>query len=181
MDILFEDISFEILHSDINLSLFRCSNAELLEFLTVDALTSQSKRLSVTRLAIYEGQVVGFFTLVNDCIEARAIERSDGDPEYPYTKYPALKIARLATHQDFQGRDVGTNMLLKILIIMRKISEYVGCRIITVDSKPESVGFYQNFGFKIALRRHIDTVPMYKDYPFEEIPEKFQQSHIPPE
>jgi GNAT superfamily N-acetyltransferase len=177
MDILFEELSFEIIHPDINLSFFRCRNAELLEFLTVDALPSQTKRLSVTRLAIYEDQVVGFFTLVNDCIEAKAIGETDGDPEYPYAKYPALKIARLATHKDYEGRDIGTNMLLKTLIIMRRLSDYVGCRIITVDSKPESVEFYEKFGFKNALRHHTDTVPMYKDYPFEE-PDQPQQAHL---
>lgn len=168
MDILFEDLNFEILHAERDLSFFKCNNEDLYEFVTEAALSSQLKRLSVTRLALYEDQVVGFFTLVNDCIEARAINELDGDPGYPYTKYPAIKIARLATHDDFRHRDIGTNMLLKILIIMRRVSEYVGCRIITVDSKPESVGFYQKFGFKIASRHYVDTVPMYKDYPFEE-------------
>ena len=128
MDILFEDLNFEILHSDRDLSFFKCNNEDLYEFVTEAALSSQLKRLSVTRLTIYEDQVVGFFTLVNDCIEARAIDESDGDPGYPYTKYPAIKIARLATHDDFRNRDIGTNMLLKILIIMRRVSEYVGCQ-----------------------------------------------------
>jgi len=59
-------------------------------------------------------------------------------------------------------------MLLKVLIIFCRISEYVGCRFMTVDSKPEAAGFYEKFGFKTAQRHYTDTVPMYKNYPFEE-------------
>lgn len=175
MDIPFEDLSFEIIHDGRILSSFRCENHDLYEFLTLDALESQRKKLSVTRLAIFEDQVVGFFTLVNDCIETKAIDASDGDHGYPYAKYPAMKIARLATHDDFRGRDIGTNMLLKILVIFCRISGYVGCRFMTVDSKPEAVGFYQKFGFKIAMRHYSDTVPMYKNYPFDEEDERTSQ------
>jgi len=157
-------MDFEILHSGSNLSIFKCNEPDLYDFLTGDALSSQTKRLSVTRLAMYNNHVVGFFTLVNDCIEAKAIEESDGEPGYLYQKYPAIKIARLATHDDYRDRDVGTNLLLKILVITLRLSGYVGCRIMTVDSKPGAVGFYQKFGFKIALRNYKDTVPMYKDY-----------------
>lgn len=164
MNIPFEDMDFEILHSGSNLSIFKCNEPDLYDFLTGDALSSQTKRLSVTRLAMYNNHVVGFFTLVNDCIEAKAIEESDGEPGYLYQKYPAIKIARLATHDDYRDRDVGTNLLLKILVITLRLSGYVGCRIMTVDSKPGAVGFYQKFGFKIALRNYKDTVPMYKDY-----------------
>ena len=164
MNIPFEDMDFEILHSGSNLSIFKCNEPDLYDFLTGDALSSQTKRLSVTRLAMYNDHVVGFFTLVNDCIEAKAIEESDGEPGYLYQKYPAIKIARLATHDDYRDRDVGTNLLLKILVITLRLSGYVGCRIMTVDSKPGAVGFYQKFGFKIALRNYKDTVPMYKDY-----------------
>ncbi|MFA5415472.1 MAG: GNAT family N-acetyltransferase [Methanoregula sp.] len=164
MKILFEDLDFKIIYPGMNLSIFKCRDPDLYDFLTGDALSSQAKRLSVTRCAMYNDQVVGFFTLVNDCIEAKAIEESDGDPGYPYQKYPAIKIARLATHDDYRNCDIGTNMLLKILIITLRLSGYVGCRIMTVDAKPGAVGFYQKFGFKIALRHYKDTVPMYKDY-----------------
>ena len=179
MDISFEELTFEILHDGRNLSAFRCENTDLYEFLTEDALASQRKKLAVTRLALYNDEVVGFFTLVNDCIETKAIAASDSDNGYPYAKYPAMKIARLATHDDYRGRDVGTNMLLKILIIFCRISDYVGCRFITVDSKPEAAGFYRKFGFETALRHYTDTVPMYKNYPFEDTePETRQLSEF---
>jgi hypothetical protein len=55
-------------------------------------------------------------------------------------------------------------MLGEVLALTMNISKYVGCRIITVDSKQESVGFCEKFGFKRATRRSTDPVHMYMDY-----------------
>jgi hypothetical protein len=55
-------------------------------------------------------------------------------------------------------------MLREVLALTIMISEYVGCRIITVDAKPGSVGFYEKFGFKRAMSKRSDLVPMYMDY-----------------
>jgi hypothetical protein len=58
-------------------------------------------------------------------------------------------------------------MLREVLALTIMISGYVGCRIITVDAKPGSVGFYEKFGFKRAMSKRSDpvpTVPMYMDY-----------------
>jgi hypothetical protein len=41
-------------------------------------LDNQVARLSVTRLVSYEGQIVGFFTLTNDCIIRKGISDDDG-------------------------------------------------------------------------------------------------------
>lgn len=63
-----------------------------------------------------------------------------------------------------QRNGIGSLMLREVLTLTIMISEYVGCRIITVDAKPESVGFYERFGFKRAKSRRSDPVPMYMDY-----------------
>jgi len=124
----------------------------------------QQERLSVTRLACTETEIVGFFTLVTDCIDVKQVDSDDGKRGYPYRKYPAIKVARLATATQYQRMGVGFLMLGEILALMIKISEYVGCRIITVDSKRESVGFYEKFGFKRATSNLSDPVQLYMDY-----------------
>jgi GNAT superfamily N-acetyltransferase len=164
MDIPFSDLEFVLLRRDHDLSSFRCQEAELSDFLMEDALSDQENRISVTRLAFFENRLVGYFTLVNDCLEVKALDESDGEPGYPYAKYPAIKIARLAVHDDYRGRNIGTNLLLKVLAITIRLSEYVGCRMITVDSKPDSIGFYRKFGFNPAHRKAQETVPLYIDY-----------------
>lgn len=59
-------------------------------------------------------------------------------------------------------------MLLKIFSIWIRLSHYIGCRIITVDAKPDAVGFYVNFFFHEAIidpkkLKNRDTIPLYID------------------
>lgn len=79
-----------------------------------------------------------------------------------------MKIARLATNQNYENRHIGRNMLIKIYTIWIEFSRYVGCRIITVDAKPEAVGFYEKFSFQKAIiqpkkLQGRDTIPLYID------------------
>ncbi len=161
----FNDLSFYLLNKDVDVSPFQCREPDLTEFLIEDALDNQAARLSVTRIVSYEGHVVGFFTLTNDCIIRKGISDEDGEEWYPYPHYPALKIARLATHRDYEGRGIGRAMLVKTVAIAMRLSCYVGCRMITVDSKPDSEGFYLKYGFQRALmKKKKDTIPLYRDF-----------------
>ena len=54
-------------------------------------------------------------------------------------------------------------MLRKIFTISITLSHYIGCRIITVDSKHSAVEFYKKFAFKQAIRMPGETVPLYLD------------------
>jgi len=87
---------------------------------------------------------------------------------FRYSTYSALKIARFATHTDFERQGIGRNMLLKIFAIWIRLSKYIGCRIITVDSKPEATGFYKKFDFHEAIidKRKLkdkSNIPLYID------------------
>ena len=114
MGISVKDLEFVVLDADYDLSSFECSNAELKDFLTQDALSNQVARLSVTRLAFYKGRPVGYFTLVTDVIKKSELDTADGEQDFRYTTYPAFKIARFATHREFERQGVGRAMLLKI-------------------------------------------------------------------
>jgi len=164
MSIPFNQFSFSILDSDTDLSDFECDNQDLNEFLQTDAIQYQNERLAVTRLIYFKDTPAGYFTLVSDSIEVAAIHSGDGTTEYPYRRYPALKIARLATDRRYQKRGVGKAMLLKTMQIAIVLSRYVGVRIITVDSKPDSVKFYEKFGFRRATRKYHDTISLYRDF-----------------
>jgi GNAT superfamily N-acetyltransferase len=157
-------LQFLPISSNFDVSTFSCGHADLDEFLIEDSMEYQQERLSVTRLACIDTEIVGFFTLVTDCIDAKQVDPKDGMKGYPYRKYPAIKVARLATSANYQNMGVGFLMLGEILALTIKLSEYVGCRIITVDSKRESSGFYEKFGFKRATSRLSDPVHLYMDY-----------------
>ena len=159
----FENLEFVFLNAGHDLSGFHSSEPELDEFLKEDALVSQNNLISVTRLVLLEGVVVGYFTLVNDSIEVRAVEECDREKNYHFRKYPALKIARLATHSDYERFGIGRSMLRKIFAVSITLSRHVGCRIITVDAKHSAVDFYKKFAFKQAVRSPGETVPLYLD------------------
>lgn len=159
----FENLEFVLLNAVHDLSGFHSSEPELDAFLQEDALESQYNLISVTRLVFFEGNLVGYFTLINDSIEVRAVEECDREESYRFRKYPALKIARLATRSDCEGSGIGRSMLRKIFTISIALSRYVGCRIITVDSKQSAVDFYKKFGFRQAIRTPGETVPLYLD------------------
>ena len=136
------EIRFLPLSRDLDVSTFSCGHDDLDEFLIEDSMV----------------------TLVTDCTDVKQVDPEAGRRGYPYRKYPAIKVARLATSKKHQGNGIGSRMLHEILTLTIMISEYVGCRIITVDAKPESVGFYERFGFKRVKSRRSDPIPMYMDY-----------------
>ena len=160
-----DDLYFMTLSETCNLSNFSCGNRYLDEFLLENALTSQIYNVSATKLACLQGSFVGYFTLVNDCVVTDMIETDDRKEDYAYRKYPALKIGRFATHQNYRKMGIGLAMLTEIYIIAFGISAQSGCRFITVDSKHESADFYLKNGFKPAVgKANYDTIPMYLDF-----------------
>ena len=170
MSISLPDLNFLVLTAD-HLRLlpsFKCKNNELKGFFTENAYQNQIDKTSVTRLVFYEGHLVGYFTLVTDVIKKKELDDGDGDEDFKYSTYPALKIARLATHEEFERQGIGSCMLVKIYIIWIQLSGYIGCRIITVDAKPDAVGFYEKFDFHKAIidprkLKDRDTIPLYID------------------
>jgi GNAT superfamily N-acetyltransferase len=158
------DIEYKLLSLNNDLSNFYCSDQELTDFLKEDALNNQQRNFSVTHLAYWNKKIVGYFSLITDCISVENIDSEDRQDDIIYRKYPALKIARLATDKEFEHRGIGTLMMDQIFYITFTLSKTVGCRTITVDSKHKSFGFYQKNGFKKATCRARETIPMYLDF-----------------
>jgi predicted GNAT family N-acyltransferase len=164
MKITNNNLVFTALTDSDDLSHFICSDDDLNEFLKIDALPNQKTLLSVTRLAYREKKLIAYFSLTNDSIRKKHIQPDDGEPDYPYSHYPALKIARLAVHQEHEGKGIGTAMLVECVATAFIIAEYSGCRIITVDAKENSTGFYERYGFKkVNMETGFETITMYVD------------------
>jgi GNAT superfamily N-acetyltransferase len=143
-----------------NLSSFSCLSGELNDFLKNDALNDQNNLISRTSLCFWNDEIVGFFTLIADIIEAKAV--TDGLEHYEYRKYPGVKIARLAVDSRFERRGIGTYLLLAAIGKTLSICESIGCRYILVDSKKNSIGFYQKNEFKLVEKyKNREFVPMY--------------------
>jgi GNAT superfamily N-acetyltransferase len=168
MKIIGQELSFIVLNKKADVSLFRCTDQDLNEFIRQDALADQNALLSVTRLVYYKGDIVGFFTLVNSAIKTGLISPDDGEIEYGYTYYPAIKIARLATHRDHERCGIGRAMLQRTIAISYSLSKFTGCRFICIDSKINSIEFYLKYGFKMPVSiahklGKTEVMPLYKD------------------
>lgn len=81
------------------------------------------------------------------CIEFAEIpeEYNKGLPKYPA---PVAKIGRLAVDIRFQGKKIGSALLLDALKKILEASKIVAACAVVVDSKNDSAkGFYSGFGF----------------------------------
>ena len=60
-------------------------------------------------------------------------------------KYPALRLAQMATLKEYQGHDVGKNMLTYVFAIGFALCEFIGCRVVIVDAKKDekTINFYK--------------------------------------
>jgi GNAT superfamily N-acetyltransferase len=116
--------------------------------------------ISRTSLCFWKDELAGFFTLIADTIEAKAV--IDGIEHYEYRKYPGVKIARLAVDSRFERRGIGTYLLLAAIGKTLSVCESIGCRYILVDSKKNSIGFYQKNEFKLVEKyKNREFIPMY--------------------
>ena len=146
-----------------DVSHFDSAAKELNDFLKEDALKNQKDLISKTYLCYHSNQLVGYVTLTTDIIRKKDV-RGGERIEVPYDEYPAIKIARLATDEKYEKRGVGIFLLLASIGMAADISEKVGCRFITVDSKRHSIEFYEKHGFKLVKRHEKKNHPtMYLD------------------
>ncbi|MDR2855637.1 MAG: hypothetical protein LBV40_05730 [Methanomicrobiales archaeon] len=104
------DISISRLSEDEDLSTFFCTDDDLNEFIQNEALQDMQNGYSVTHLVKLKEKSVGFFTLVTDSIQSERVGEEEF-PDYCYGKLPAMKIARLATHKEFERKGIGDFMI----------------------------------------------------------------------
>lgn len=142
-----------------DLSIFNSTNTDLNEFLKNDALENEDNLVNKTYLCFWQKLIVGYITFTTDTLEVLAVEESDVVEGYPHRKYPCLRIARLAVDKNFERKGIGRFLLLAAIGMAIDISNRIGCRYITVDSKPESISFYEKHGFKLIERYRSSEFP----------------------
>ena len=160
------------LNENHDLNNFSCGLEDMDEFLKNDALNQQMDNLNVTYLAIYNGQIIGFFSLLSDIIKLKDIEN---EYDLLYKTCPAIKIGRLAVNEKYASLGFGTVLLDNTCYQIKRISEIHGVRFITVDAYCSVRGFYYKNEFihlkihnekkliRSAERNPYPTIPLYKD------------------
>jgi GNAT superfamily N-acetyltransferase len=143
-------------HTKYNISKFDCGHADLNDFIRVDCPIHISQRLSYTRLALYENDIVGYISLLADSIALHITVREWLiQKNITIQQVPALKVGRLGIENRYKGRNIGTALMKYAVGVAFRMNDElgVGCRFITVDSDQDAVGFYTKMGFVMNLHR----------------------------
>lgn len=150
MPITLDDLKIIPLTTEHDVSGFDCGDLDLNEFVQVDCHNYQNEYLSHTRLAYYNGQLVGYVTLLSDCIILKTREKNK---LFSFHRkilfFPSLKIARLGVQKGLQRGGIGKSLLAYSIGVAARLNHEmsVGCRFITVDAYPDSVSWYEENGF----------------------------------
>ena len=125
---------------------FDCQREAQNEFLYDLAWPDQRQRLSTTYIYSAGGAPVAYTAV---CMDAVVLGTREKPVALRYRNIGALKLAQLGVHHEFQGRGIGAVAVGDVIALALELSQQTGCRYVTVDAKPELVGWYQELGFKI--------------------------------
>lgn len=160
-DILPEELLIEKLSSNHDLTGFRCSDDDLDEFIRFDALLQREDRLNQTYICKYQGNIIAFFTVSADSIKINDKDKKRIGVNYP--AFPAVKIGRLAVHEDYKRMNVGSTLIMYTVGLALDLSEKVGVRFISVDAYHGIEEFYEKNFFVELAECEDKHVAMYTD------------------
>lgn len=181
--------SFEFvpLTEDFELPVFHCKDDDLNNFLYDDAKKYLAELMAVTYLFIdpVAQKTVAYFSLLNDKVSYdpdehsfwNRLNRKISNRKRRKT-YPSVKIGRLAVSMDYEGRDIGSNILNFIKHAFTN-GNRTGCRFITVDAYANATDFYIKNGFDFFTKkdRNDETRLMFFDLkPFKDAQEEAKRA-----
>ena len=134
---------------------FSCGDEDLDDFIRSDASRLQSLNVARTYVARVGDTLCGYVSLMADAIVLKANERKKikhKDHALAFDDHPvvpALKIARVAVRKETRDacRGLGEALVRFAFLQGLALAETVGCRLLTLDAYPESMGFYEKLGF----------------------------------
>lgn len=130
-------------------STFRCGRDELDEWFRTAAMQAQQRNRSArTTVLVDDRAVVGYYSLATHAVAFRAAPQQlmRGVPRYDAV--PAVRLARLAIHEDRQGQGLGERLLASAVHDVLAAAEHVGIVLMTVDALDEAAAaFYARYGF----------------------------------
>lgn len=147
---------------------FTCGNADLDEFFHNDALPYSLELLGKTYLMVLAdnpAKVVCAFTLSNDSVKMALVPtnkiKNKLQRPIPNQKrmrsYPAVLIGRLGVANEFQGLNVGSQLLQYIMMWFLEKDNKTGCRFLVVDAynTPAVLNFYEKNGFRYFYESEV--------------------------
>ncbi len=141
-------IEIRLLSKADDTNFFDCGTVELNQFLKQFAKQNQFKHyIGVTYVALVDNEIIGYVSVSSNSIRIDELSSTDTKhlPRYPL---PILRLTRLAIHNEYQNKGIGTVLLKFVLKLTLEQKEKFGCFGLLVDAKEDSVSFYEQFGLK---------------------------------
>jgi len=136
------------LQPDDDRSSFSCGDPDYDDFIRKYAGQYQFRHhVGVTIVAVEDERVVGYATVVPAQVE---IDRLTGDERHrlPRHPVPALRFARLAVDERFQGMGLGSRLVRESFLLALRMRDEFGCAAVIVDALESRVPFYEALGFR---------------------------------
>ena len=146
-----------------NVDAFDCGSQELDRFLQKFAFANQQANTSQTYIALYEGAIVGYYSLAVGSvtyIEAplRVIR---GQAKHPV---PVMILARLAVAEQWQKQGIGRGLLKDALRRTAQAADIAGIRALLVHAKNERArSWYEQFDFEPSPTDELHLFLLLKD------------------
>jgi GNAT superfamily N-acetyltransferase len=130
---------------------FKCGKDMLDNYIHSQASQDMKRKLSVCFVLedTQTGLIQGYYTLANNSIPLHAIPKKWRKKLPPsYTSIPTTLLGRLAVDERFQGKRIGSFLLVDALKRSLNISASIGSFAVVVDPLDKaSEKFYEKFGF----------------------------------
>jgi len=140
---------------------FSCGDTDLDDFFHNDSERYAEELMGKTYCWITEQKphrIVALFTLANDSIKTLHLDKTTRnrlnrpiDNPKRGRSYPATLIGRIGVNEEFQGMNVGSQLMQFIKDWFRHEDNKTGCRFLVVDAynNPRTLHFYEqnNFSF----------------------------------
>lgn len=142
---------------------FDCGDEDLNGFLVEDAKGFLDKRIATSYILEDEENIVAYFCLLNDKISRQDVTNSQWKkikgvfPERKqFGSYPAIKIGRFAVSSDYKGRNIGTDLMNLLKLMLNDNPNYSAFRYLTVDAYLSAIDFYRKNGFKVLSEKIVN-------------------------
>lgn len=117
---------------------FRCGRQSLDEWLKRYSLINQRSGMTTTFVLTVDdtNDVVGFYSLATGGVDHQDAPArvARGLPKHPI---PVIILARLAVHEDHQGRHLGRALLRDALVRVSNAADEIGVRALLIHAKDE--------------------------------------------
>lgn len=156
-----ETLPLETLPLDtINLNLinsFGCESQDnfINEFLSTMAEYKHNQNMVKTHVLLNKDntRIIGYFSLFLDHITVGKNHKQQQNWDFTEQHFPSIRIQALGVDDEYQKKGYGEFLLATAMAYCLDIAQTAGCTFINLQSHPNSITFYERFGFVKAGKK----------------------------